>query len=282
MQKLVLQAPAKLNLTLGITGAAPNGCHTLDMVMQTVSLFDTVTLARADGLAIDCPPGLPRDGRNLAMKAAMELREYTGRECGVLIGLDKNIPTEAGLGGGSADAVAVLKGLNALWGLGLTADELRSVGQRIGSDVPFLLAGGTARVRGTGEIIEPIEVKGAKPPLWFLIAKPEGGVGTAEAYRLYDRIGAGKRPDNDRFVEALKAGDIEGMARFGGNALEKAGAELCPAIGELLRKMKMTAAAYCAMTGSGSAVFGVFENGTEAMNAQEKLNHYWTAAVHSC
>jgi 4-diphosphocytidyl-2-C-methyl-D-erythritol kinase len=285
VQKLIIQAPAKLNLTLDITGLAPNGYHTLDMVMQTVSLYDTVTLEPADELALVCPDWLPNGPKNLAFLAAQRLREATGIRMGALITLGKNIPAEAGLGGGSADAAAVLKGLNEFWRLRLTADRLRNIGLGLGSDVPFALVGGAARVRGTGEIIEPIEIRSVtplqSPPLWFLLAKPVGGVGTAEAYRLFDRIGAGKRPQTERFIEAFAARDIEGMARYGGNALEKAAVELLPAVGEVLEKMRMAGTAYCAMTGSGSAVFGVFQTEAEAGNACERLKDYWTAVVHS-
>jgi 4-diphosphocytidyl-2-C-methyl-D-erythritol kinase len=279
MQKLVIQAPAKLNLTIDITGLAPNGCHALDMVMQTISLCDSVTLGPSDELSLACPPWLPTGPKNLAFLAAQRLREYAGIYAGALITLEKNIPAEAGLGGGSADAAAVLKGLNGLWGLGLAADELRKIGIGLGSDVPFALAGGAARVKGTGEIIEPIEIKGAKP-LWFLLAKPAGGVRTAEAYKLFDRVGVDKRPQNERFIEALKEKDIEGMARHGGNALEKAAVQILPEIGELLKKMKAAGTGYCAVTGSGSAVFGVFENENEARNAQEILAGIpWTAVA---
>jgi 4-diphosphocytidyl-2-C-methyl-D-erythritol kinase len=281
MRKLELKAPAKLNLTLDVTGPAPNGYHTLDMVMHSVSLFDTVTLELCDEVLLDGPSWLPSDERNIAFLAATRLRERAGTRAGARITLEKNIPVQAGLGGGSADAAAVLKGLNQLWGLGLRPEELREIGLGLGSDVPFMLSGGTARVRGLGETIEPIEIKGAKP--WYLLAKPEGGVGTADAYKLYDSLGAGRRPDNDAFIAALQSGDVEGMAEYGGNALEKAAIRILPEIGELIKKLKETGAGHCAMTGSGSAAFGVFHAETDAIQAQGKLNKtYWTAVAHSC
>jgi 4-diphosphocytidyl-2-C-methyl-D-erythritol kinase len=279
MQKIEIKAPAKLNLTLDIMGLAAGGYHALDMVMQTISLYDTVTLEPSDDIKIICPPWLPSGTGNLAYRAAEALRAFAGARAGALIRLEKNIPAEAGLGGGSADAAAVLKGLNELWELGLGAGDLCKIGMSLGADVPFALAGGTARVKGMGESIEPII--GVKP-LWFLIAKPVGGISTAEAYKLCDKIGAGKHPDNTRFIEAMKAGDIEGMAKAGGNALEKAAVKMLPEIGELISKMKSTGAGYCAMTGSGSAVFGVFQTEKEAKQAQIKLDIYWNAVVHSC
>lgn len=278
-KKLIIQAPAKLNLTLDITGPAPGGYHALDMVMQSVSLYDKVTLEPCGEIALSCPPWLPSGERNIAFQAATRLREYAGASAGARITLEKNIPARAGLGGGSADAAAVLKGLNELWGLGLPAEELRKIGAGLGADVPFALSGGTARVRGTGEIIEPTDSSKSRN-LWFLLAKPEGGVSTAEAYKLYDSVGAGKRPDNGRFIEALKAGDAGGMARFGGNALEKAAVTLCPAMGGLLDTMKETGAGYCAMTGSGSAVFGAFHTECAARDALHCFGRgYWAAVV---
>ena len=278
-QRITLQAPAKLNLTLDITGLAPNGYHTLDMVMHTVSLCDTVTVEPADEIKLVCPDWLPNGPKNLAWRAAELLREHAGVGRGALISLDKRIPAQAGMGGGSADAAAVLKGMNELWGLGLTVGELCKIGLALGSDVPFAVAGGTARVSGVGEEIEPIV--GIKP-LWFLLAKPDGGVDTAEAYRLYDEIGAVTRPHNKRFLEALQCGDFGGMAQYGGNALEKAAMELLPAIGELLAMIRKTSAPYAAMTGSGAAVFAVFETEGEAQAACAQLHGAaWKAVARS-
>ncbi len=278
-QRITQQAPAKLNLTLDVTGLAPNGYHTLDMVMHTISLSDTVTVEPAESIGLVCPDWLPNGPKNLAWRAAELLRERAGVKQGARITLEKHIPAQAGMGGGSADAAAVLKGLNELWGLGLPVEELCGIGLGLGSDVPFAIAGGTARVRGVGEVIEPIQ--GVKP-LWFLLAKPDGGVNTAEAYRLYDRVGAGRRPDNDRFLEALKHADAEAMARFGGNGLQRAAVELLPAIGCLLDRVSATGTAYAAMTGSGAAVFGVYASEQDAVSAQKKLGDGpWSAIAHS-
>lgn len=279
MQKLTLSAPAKLNLALDVVGAAPDGYHALDMVMQAVSLCDTVTLEEAEEIGLDCPDWLPAGPGNLAWRAAERLRDFSGVRKGARITLEKRIPAQAGLGGGSADAAAVLKGLNTLWELGLNEGELLRVGLTLGADVPFALTGGTARVRGVGEEIEPIT--GVKP-LWFVLAKPAGGVGTAEAYRMYDEEGAGARPAIGPFIGALQKGNAGGMALFGGNALERAAAGLLPAIGELLEKIRAAGTAYAAMTGSGSAVFGVFQTESEAIAAKEKLSDIpWTAIARS-
>lgn len=279
MSQLIIKAPAKLNLTLNITGIAPNGYHTLDMVMHTISLYDTVTISTVDknDITLHCPPGLPEDEKNIAFCAAKRLWTDSGRRHGADITLDKQIPTQAGMGGGSADAAAVLHGLNDLWKLRLSASDLRAIGLSLGSDVPFAVTGGTARVRGVGELVEPIS--GAKP-LWFTLAKPAHGVGTAEAYRRYDKVGAGCRPQTEKFIDALMAGNIEGMARYSGNALEKAAVDLLPAVGELIAKMKATGTGFCEMTGSGAVVFAVFKTQLDAEKAKEKLGSgYWTAVA---
>ena len=268
MPTIELPAPAKLNLTLDITGIAPDSYHTLDMVMHTISLCDRIAISCAAELELACPPWLPSGPGNLVWKAAAALREYAGINTGAHIEIVKHIPAQAGMGGGSADAAATLKGLNELWKLGLSLKELCGIGIKLGSDVPFALQGGTARVRGVGEAIEPIA---GVNPLWFAIALPNGGVSTAQCYRRYDEVGAAVRPDNNKFVEALRQGDIRAMAMHSGNALERAAVGLLPAIGGLLAQMRATGAKYCAMTGSGAAVFSVFEREDEAAEAVESI-----------
>ena len=279
MQSIALNAPAKLNLTLNITGIAPNGYHTLDMVMHTVNLCDTVTLANAADISLACPDWLPATPKNLAWRAAEALREYSNISRGAAITLTKRIPAEAGMGGGSADAAAVLVGLNRLWGLGLSDDDLRTVGLKLGSDVPFAIRGGTARVRGVGDDVQFID---GPRPLWFLLAKPQGGVSTAECYRLYDALGADSRPDNDAFLQALRAGDIPAMAASSGNALEKAAIALLPEIGALIERMRGTGSGFVRMTGSGAAVFAAFETLVQAEAAQQALGDvFWSAVAQS-
>ncbi len=273
MRAVTVPAYAKLNLTLGITGLAPNGYHTLDMVMHTVSLSDTVTLTEADSISLDCPSWLPQGPSNLAWRAADALRASAGLDRGAVIRIEKRIPAEAGLGGGSADAAAVLKGLNELWGLGLSVEELCKIGLALGSDVPFAVTGGTARVRGVGDLLEPVS---DTPRLWFALAKPEGGVGTAQAYRRFDAVGSDARPQAEPFIRAMQAGDIDRMAYFGGNALERAAVELLPAIRPLLDAMRARAR-YGAMTGSGAAVFGVFDSEKEASDALDGIDAPWKA-----
>ena len=176
-----LEAFAKINWSLDIIGIREDGYHLMDMIMQPVSLADEIVLTPADKLEITTD-GYPRsraDRTNLAMRAALELKDSAGYPGGVHIHVHKRIPMGAGLGGGSADAAAVLCGLNRLWDLGLTGDELEKTGLRLGADVPFMIRGGLARVRGIGELIEP---RPCRNNYWILIFRPCRGLSTREIF----------------------------------------------------------------------------------------------------
>lgn len=279
MPSMTLQAHAKLNLSLDITGTAPNGYHTLDMVMQTISLCDTMTLEAAQVLTLAAPHHLPQGEDNLMVRAALMLRQAAGIRAGAHMTLKKNIPSQAGMGGGSADAAAVLRGLNRLWGLDWSMERLCEVGLQLGSDVPFALRGCTARVRGIGDRIEP--VTGAAQ-LWFALAMPEGGVNTGACYRRYDELGAGQRPDNDELLAALCRGDLAAMAKHDGNALQRAAISLNPGIEELLEQFRALDVPLCAMTGSGAAVYAICENEAAAKEACSALKGAaWSAVAYS-
>ena len=155
---MLIRANAKINWTLDIVGVRADGYHLLDMLMQSISLHDTLTLEPAEDVTFsaDGATRVPQDESNLALRAALALRRHTGTERGATIHLHKRIPSGAGLGGGSADAAAVLHGLNALWELNLPMETLRQIGLTLGADVPFCLMGGLAHVRGIGEVIEPL------------------------------------------------------------------------------------------------------------------------------
>ena len=178
---MIVEARAKINWTLEIKGVRPDGYHLLDMLMQPVTLSDELTLIPAEGISLRCEsgPGIPCDRRNLAWRAAEALRRETGCGLGVDILLRKRIPSGAGLGGGSADAAAVLLGLNRLWHLGLTRERLESIGLTLGADVPFCVRGGLTRVEGIGEKLESL---GQVPPLHLVILQPCEGLSTAEIY----------------------------------------------------------------------------------------------------
>ena len=189
----VLLAPAKLNLALDVVGLLPNGYHALDMTMQTITLYERVMLRRSAGLSLRLPGSLvqPND-KNTAIKAALAFFHYTGLLAGVDITIYKNTPVRAGMAGGSADAAAVLVGLNALYGAKLSMSELCALGAGIGADVPFALMGGTCRVQGVGDLLKALP---PVPDCWFTVVMPDYGVSTPEAFAAYDTVGSSTHPD---------------------------------------------------------------------------------------
>ena len=186
MRSVTVLAPAKLNLTLDVTGTRPDGYHTLDMIMQAVSLRERVTLRRSRGLSLSLPGSrVPANEHNTAYKAALAFFHGTGLLAGAAITVEKHVPVRAGMAGGSADAAGVL--------VGLSAAELCALGAQVGADVPFSIVGGTARVTGVGDILEPLK---PCPPCFFTVCMPAGGISTPQAYARYDRMGTDVRPDS--------------------------------------------------------------------------------------
>ena len=245
-------ALAKLNLTLGVLYKREDGYHALDTVMQTVSLFDRVFVEKSHAVEVRVT-GMTLPENNTMTKAAKLYKEATG--CGALVRCEKRIPAEAGMGGGSADAAAVLRGLQRLHRM---ADDrtLREIALKVGADVPFCLVGGTCRCEGVGEILTPFAL-GRR--LWFVIAKPKDGVSTRE---LFSRLPLPRpRVRTLSAVAALAKGDLNALAPLMLNVLEPAAIELVPEIGILKQKLLDAGAIAAQMTGSGSAVFGLF--GTE-------------------
>ena len=218
MRSVTVLAPAKLNLTLDVTGTRPDGYHTLDMIMQAVSLRERVTLRRSRGLSLSLPGSrVPANEHNTAYKAALAFFHGTGLLAGAAITVEKHVPVRAGMAGGSADAAAVLVGLNELYGARLSAAELCALGAQVGADVPFSIVGGTARVTGVGDILEPLK---PCPPCFFTVCMPAGGISTPQAYARYDRIGTDVRPDSAAASAAIARGDLAGLCAQMKNALE--------------------------------------------------------------
>jgi 4-diphosphocytidyl-2-C-methyl-D-erythritol kinase len=264
--KLVIKSYAKLNLALAITGASGGGFHSVDMVMQEISLHDTVTLERADGISVDCP-GICGPRENTAYTAARLFFEKTGLPAGVSITIYKKIPAQAGLGGGSSNAAAVLTGLRGMFGAQIDDAGLYSIAASVGSDVPFFLSGGGMRARGRGEMLTPLS---NSLDLQYLLVKPRGGVGTAEAYKLSDSLPP-TPVDIAAVASALAAGDARGYFAHAGNALYPAALELCPQVGQAVADLTASGALFSMMTGSGSCVFGVFNDAGLLCRAGEKL-----------
>ncbi len=284
---LCLHAHAKINWTLDILGTREDGYHLMDMLMQTVSLHDTLYLEAANELVLEgaweepaahddrgedalSAAAVPFDPSNLVYRAALMLRKYAGTQAGARMRLIKRIPAGAGMGGGSADAAAALKGLNVLWGLGLSQQELLSIGLELGADIPFLLTGGLARVGGIGEEIRPLT---PAPECWLVLIKPCGGLSTREVFGAFDALDPATllRPDQQGAQAALLQGDMPGLALCMANVLEGVSVASRPAIGHAARILEEAGALRGMMTGSGSVVYGVFADREAAQRAHAAL-----------
>lgn len=283
---LCLKARAKINWTLDITGRRENGYHLMDMLMQSVELHDVLWMEKQDFLSLhsaeenviseagadkESAAPVPFDEKNLVIKAARALQKYAGREQGAKITLKKGIPSGAGMGGGSADAAAALVGLNELWGLGLSMEELKKIGLTLGADVPFMLTGGLARVSGIGEIIRPVE---PAPQIWLTLWQPCDGLSTGEIFSGFDSTPEDrvKHPRNEEAEKALAARDLSVLCGVMENVLQPVSVEKRPDIARAIDKIK-TAPGCCGamMTGSGSVVYGVFGTEQDAEAAKAML-----------
>ena len=266
-QSVTVLAPAKLNLALDVVGLLPSGYHDLDMTMQAITLYERVNLHRSQNLTLQMPGSrVAVNDKNTAIKAAMAFFHYTGLLAGVDITIYKSVPVRAGMAGGSADAAAVLVGMNALYGAGLSMSELCALGTGIGADVPFALMGGTCRVQGLGDLLKPLP---PCPDCWFTVVMPDYGISTPEAFAAYDRVGSSVHPDCAAQEAAIRAGDLAGLCEAAGNALEEcSGAKDTAAIKAALRA---NGALTALMTGSGAAVFGIFAQESQARAAAEQL-----------
>lgn len=268
---ITLKALAKINLGLDVLGKRENGYHDVRMVMQTIYLYDDVTVSRTEEAGIQVQTNLfylPTDQNNIAYKAAKLLMEEFHLEGGIRITLEKHIPVAAGLAGGSANAAAVLVGMNKLFSLGLSEKELMERGVTLGADVPYCIMRGTVLAEGIGEILTPL------PPLpkcCVLVAKPGISVSTKMVYEKLDSRVIEQHPDIDGILEGLQRQDIKKVAASMGNVLERVTIEEYPVIEEIKNAMKEGGALNAMMSGSGPTVFGIFDNRQTAKEAQRKL-----------
>lgn len=254
--KITVNAPAKINLTLSMVGRRADGYHLLDSIMQAVSLYDVITVetvARDDVTLTLRNTSLAVTPTNTALKAAAVFFRETGiPQRGLAITVEKHIPMQAGMGGGSADAAGVLVALNALFDVGLTTEQLCRMGEQIGADVPFCIHGGAARATGIGEILVPLP---SLPQCAIAVAKPPRGISTAEAYRAVDAIAWQGAEPSDHVEEALRAGDVIAVARSLDNDFERA--YRFEEIDAIQQAARGNGALGCRMTGSGSAVYAL-------------------------
>ncbi|EJQ36113.1 4-diphosphocytidyl-2-C-methyl-D-erythritol kinase [Bacillus cereus BAG5X1-1] len=254
--KLLVKAPAKINLSLDVLGKRQDGYHEVKMIMTTIDLADRLELMELAEDRIEILSHnryVPDDQRNLAYQAAKLLKEKFNVKKGVSITIEKTIPVAAGLAGGSSDAAATLRGLNRLWDLGLTIKELAELGAEIGSDVSFCVYGGTAIATGRGEKIEHIKTP---PSCWVILAKPHIGVSTADVYGNL-KLNRVTHPNVDKMVEVINDGDYKGICDTVGNVLEDVTFVMHPEVARIKAQMKRFGADAVLMSGSGPTVFGL-------------------------
>ena len=271
MKQVHLKAMAKINLGLDVVGERPDGYHDLRMIMQTVRLYDRVKLSatRSEGVRVKTNLGfLPTDRSNHAFMAAQMLIDEFGIKDGVFIDLQKHIPVAAGLAGGSSDAAAVLVGMNLLFELGLSQEELRLRGVRIGADVPYCILRGTALAEGIGDVLTPLP---PIPDCSIVIAKPDVRVSTKYVYTHLKLDGSTVHPDIDAQIDAIRRGDLKEMCACCGNVLESVTEPAYPKITELKKTMMDGGALVSMMSGSGPSVFGIFDEEAKAQAVCELL-----------
>lgn len=263
MKKIDLKAYGKINWVLDVISKRPDGYHDVEMIMQSVNLFDIITIQETNnGIRLDSNwKQLPLNEGNIAYKAAKLIMDRTGIDLGVDIFLHKNIPAAAGMGGGSADAAAVLIGFNKLWNLGVSDCELLDMAVSLGADVPFFMLGGTALARGIGEKLTPLKTI---DDVLMLIVKPDFGVSTAQVYNMIDISNITKRPDIPKMIDALNTRDLTTIGNSMCNVLEQVVCALHPEVSELKQQMIRNGALGSLMSGSGPTVYGIFDGFDQA------------------
>lgn len=265
------KAYAKVNIGLDVLRRRPDGYHELKMIMQTVDICDDITFEKTGEpgihLRID-GADLPADESNLAYRAAALLMEEKHIGEGVSINLKKRIPIAAGMAGGSADAAATMRGVNALFEMGYSMEELRKLGVKLGADIPYCITGGTMLSEGIGEVLTPLP---APPACHLVVAKPNIDVSTAFVYRNLRADSLPFHTDIDGMAGALAAGDLKGMTDRMGNVLETVTVREYPVIDRIKRRMCGLGAENALMSGSGPTVFGIYKGRETAENAAEAI-----------
>ncbi|WP_199623903.1 4-(cytidine 5'-diphospho)-2-C-methyl-D-erythritol kinase [Paenibacillus alkalitolerans] len=257
--KVYEKAPAKINLSLDVLRKRSDGYHEVEMIMTMVDLADRLEMEELprDTIIISSQAGyIPLDEKNLAFQAAKLIKERYSVKKGVYIHLDKRIPVAAGLAGGSSDAAAALRGLNRLWNLNISVEELQKLGEELGSDVPFCVKGGTAIARGRGERLEMIS---SPPQCWVILVKPPINVSTADVYGRLSVDKIRNRPSTEALLESIRTGNFHALCKSLGNVLEDVTMELHPEVRHLKETMLRLGADGALMSGSGPTVFGLVQ-----------------------
>lgn len=266
-----INAPAKINLALDVLRRREDGYHDLRMIMETLSLADTVHLEPKDAGGIELTsddPDMPCDTSNLAVRAALLMEEKTGKSFPLHIYIEKRIPAAAGLAGGSADAAAVMVGVNDLFSLGIEKETLMAWGKEIGADVPYCIRQGSALAEGIGEVLTPLpELK----DLPVILVKPKEGISTKEIFEALVLNEETVHPDVDGCIQAMERKDLAALDQCRGNLLEDVTVSRLPAVSALIKDMKAYGAKTAGMSGSGPTVFGLFEDLDTAKEASSRF-----------
>lgn len=272
LDKIELKAYGKINLGLDVIRKRPDGYHDLDMIMQTVNVYDDIVITKIDGtdkIIVTTDKEILSNGKdNLAYMAAKMLFDEFGVHDSVEIKINKRIPIAGGMAGGSADCAATLKGINLMFQLGLSERDLMERGVKLGADVPYCVMGGTAIARGIGEKLTPLP---APPQCHVIIAKPPVSVSTAYVYGHIKPELIEKRPDIEKMAEAIRSQDLAALSQMLYNVMEDVTVPEYPVIQEIKDLMLQGGALNAIMSGSGPTVFGLFDNVETAQSVMKVL-----------
>lgn len=275
MRKLLtISANAKINLTLDILGKRDDDYHEVELVLQSIALADTLELTKIDhGIdfhldtaQVAGADSLPTDDSNLAVRAALLMKERFNLDSGIFIRLIKRIPIEAGLAGGSTDAAAVIRGINRLFNLRLNTEEMCDLGAEIGSDVPFCIVGGTCLATGRGEKLKRLA---DLPSIPLVLIKPRGSIPTAWAYKTYDSDRSSEHPDTKQICEAINLSDTKAVTELIFNVLERVAIKKYPAINNIKDKLIEAGAMAAMMSGSGPSIFAITKSNDDSKRIAE-------------
>ena len=272
MNSITLKSRAKINLSIDVLGKRQDGYHLVEMIMQTIDLYDLIEINEKDNDQItikSTSDEIPLDCNNLVYKAANLIKKTFNINKGVEIHIKKNIPVAAGMAGGSSNAAAVLVGLNKLWNLNLSNQQLEKIGLKLGADVPFCINGGAVLASGIGEELTPI--KGLTKDVCILVCKPDLFVSTKEVYECIDSKDIDKRPNNKFLIECLKNEETRQLAENMFNVLEGVTMDKHPVIQQIKDIMTNNGALGAMMSGSGPTVFGLYENREDAVKCKAIL-----------
>ena len=272
MKSIELKSRAKINLSIDVLGKREDGYHLVEMIMQTIDLYDIINITENDIDEININSNsldIPLNKNNIVYKAAEVLKERFNIKSGLNIFIQKNIPVAAGMAGGSCNAAAVLVGLNKLWNLKLSEKQLQEIGLALGADVPFCISGNAALAQGIGE--ELTYIKGLPKDISILICKPNLFVSTKDVYQGLDLDNIKDRPDNKLLIKCLEEGNIKVLSENMVNVLESVTSKMHEEILDIEKVMLDNNALGSMMSGSGPTVFGLFEKEEDAIKGKEKL-----------